>query len=478
MKRILLLMIILTACTPAQQFSTSQPTEIVDLQDKNEYTITAELIQKEINGKTNTMYAYNGMIPGPILKVKQNSTITFHFKNELPEPTTIHWHGVRLENKYDGVPDITQELVNSGETFDYIVNFPDEGAYWYHPHVREDKQQELGLYGNIIVEPTQQNYYQPAREEYLILDDIRLYDGYVESFLEEAHYVLMGRFGNTLLVNGQTDYTLNAKTGETIRLFLTNAANTRMFNFSIEQQELKIIGGDSGLYEKEFYSKSTILAPAERTITEVTFNKPGKYRIMHINPHKKYTLGRIIVTGEETTTKPELRENKQITKSIEELRDHFDKQPDYEIELTMQMGNMMGSHMSTNSEKIEWEDTMEMMNARSTPSMIKWIMKDKKTGKQNEDLEYTVKVGDIKKIRFYNSPESMHPMQHPMHLHGQRFLVLDGKNNYVWKDTVIVPTGESVDILVHFTNPGDWVIHCHIAEHLEAGMMSMFKVEA
>ena len=114
----------------------------------------------------------------------------------------------------------------------------------------------------------------------------------------------------------------------------------------------------------------------------------------------------------------------------------------------------------------------------STSENVKWVIKDKATGK--EKPRFKVKVGDAKKISLFNHPDSMHPMQHPIHLHGQRFLVLtqDGKNsdNLVWKDTVLVPAGRTIDILVEFSNPGEWLIHCHIPEHAEAGMIASFTV--
>lgn len=477
MKYVFWMLLLLLACTAPQAqngLQEAQSPQIVELVPGSEYTLEATIVEKNINGKISRMYAYNGQIPGPILKVKQNSTITVHFKNSLDAPTTVHWHGIRLQNKYDGVPDLTQEAVQPGETFDYELFFPDDGIYWYHPHIREDKQQELGLYGNILVEPTEK--YPPVdREEILIVDDVRTVDGYVESFLEEVHYALMGRFGDTMLVNGRADYSLDAKTGEIIRLYLTDAANTRMFNVSIESTQLKIIGSDSGLYEKEFMAESIILSPGERAIAEVVFNKPGTYRIWHKNPQRSYVLGTIKITGNETSVKHKLREYSSVKENIESLKEHFDKEPDYDIELTMEMGHMGRMGMSMGGEPIEWEDTMEVMNARSTPSMVKWIIRDRKTGKENDDLVYTVHVGDIKKIRLFNNPKSMHPMQHPIHIHGQRFLVLNEQNK-AWKDTVVVPSGETIEILVQFTNPGDWVFHCHIAEHLEAGMMSMFKV--
>ena len=134
------------------------------------------------------------------------------------------------------------------------------------------------------------------------------------------------------------------------------------------------------------------------------------------------------------------------------------------------------------NEEIGWDDAGHnaMMNSMSTSKNVKWIIKDEKTGKINMENNYNVKVGGVKKIRFVNSKSSMHLMQHPMHLHGQRFLVLsiDGKQNenLVWKDTVLVSAGKTVDILVEFSNLWEWVMHCHIAEHLEAGMMTHFTV--
>ena len=200
------------------------------------------------------------------------------------------------------------------------------------------------------------------------------------------------------------------------------------------------------------------------------------------------------------------------------MREYFDAPPDFEIDLTVEMSEMMTGMMAEiekdmmdgmmeerddaiiekgmsmqdmtredgmnmhgmPKEGIEWEDEMPKMNVMATDKNTKWILKDKKTGKKNMDLGYQVRVGDIKKIRFFNDPESPHPMQHPIHLHGQRFLVLsvngEENTNLVWKDTVLVQKGATVDILVDFTNPGDWMFHCHISEHLTAGMMGVFRV--
>ena len=130
---------------------------------------------------------------------------------------------------------------------------------------------------------------------------------------------------------------------------------------------------------------------------------------------------------------------------------------------------------------IEWNDGMPMMNWLSTGEQVTWVLRDRSTGAENDDIDWTFRVGDIVKIRVFNSPDSFHPMHHPIHIHGQRFLVLsmDGvqSRNLVWKDTAIVPVGSTMDVLVDMSNPGEWMLHCHISEHLHAGMMFSFTVE-
>lgn len=149
----------------------------------------------------------------------------------------------------------------------------------------------------------------------------------------------------------------------------------------------------------------------------------------------------------------------------------------------MHGGNIMDNSMMSmgNPDPIEWEDGMKMMNKNSTTDSLKWELIDEQTGKMNDNINWKFKVGDKVKIKVYNDPDSMHPMQHPIHLHGQKFLMLskDGRrnDNMVWKDTVLVPTGSTVELLVEMENPGTWMTHCHIAEHLESGMMLSFKVE-
>ncbi|MFT7615856.1 MAG: suppressor of ftsI [Candidatus Woesearchaeota archaeon] len=461
--------------------------QLVDLAEGDTYQLTASIVQRNLNGQLVPGYAYNGMIPGPVLRVEKESTITVTFTNNIDQDTTVHWHGLRHANKDDGVPGVTQPPVKPGESYEYTVYFPDAGLYWYHPHIREDSQQGLGLAGTMLVKDGA----VPVNAEHvLVLSDILLgTEGLVPFGEEHATHALMGRFGNLLLVNGQPEYNLTAKKGDVLRLYLANTANARPFNFSIGAAQLKLVGGDLGLYEQEEFVDSIIIAPAQRYIVDVYFEFEGEYPMLNKNPEKTYSLG-VIKVGAETST--DVYESDFTTLhstsrlfSTETLDAYLAQEPDYDLELTLDMtGMMMGDmdhdmdSMLGSSAGIEWEDDMGMMNAQSTSETVTWIIKDKATGKQNMDVSIIADVGDVMKIRLENIPDSMHPMQHPIHIHGQRFAVIavDGVavDNLVWQDTVLVETGNVVDIMVDVTNPGTWMMHCHIAEHLEAGMMVEF----
>ena len=242
---------------------------------------------------------------------------------------------------------------------------------------------------------------------------------------------------------------------------------------------------------------SVILGPSERAIVDVLLPKTGTYEIQNNPPvgglDAVYSLGVISVTPEKIDVSYEsvfnvLQNNIATTRSIDPFRSLFDTTPGKRIALTLDMGgNMMGdgmmggSMMSGSSGGIEWEDDMVMMNAMSNTDSVKWKIKDQDTGEENMNIDWVFKQGKPVKIRIFNDPKSTHPMQHPIHFHGQRFLVVarDGvkQTNLVWKDTTFVKAGETVDIILDPSNPGEWMAHCHISEHLEAGMMFSFQVE-
>ena len=262
----------------------ARPRDVVRLGDGDAIDLEAGLVRRRIRGRDHVMYGFNGQYPGPLLYVPEAATITVNFTNSIEWPTTIHWHGLRLDNASDGVPGITQDPVEPGETFRYEVHFKDPGIYWYHPHHREDVLKDLGLYGNMLVEPSQPDYYAPAdREEVLMVDDFLMAgDAPMPFGLERSTHAFMGRFGNLMLINGEPDYELDVTAGEVVRLYLTNVSNTRTFNLSFEGMNgappaarIKVIGTDVGAFEREEWVESIVLSPAERYIVHVRFNEPG-----------------------------------------------------------------------------------------------------------------------------------------------------------------------------------------------------------
>ena len=580
-------------------------------------------VVKRLGEATVRMLAYNRSIPGPTVRVRQGSEIVVQVTNGADMDTTVHWHGLRLENKYDGVPHETQLPIPVGGSFTYRLKFPDAGLYWYHPHIREDYGQELGLYGNIIVDPADPDYWPPVhREIVLTLDDLLLEGGKIAPFSRsETNYAAMGRFGNVLLIGGEPDLALTVRAGEVVRLYLTNTANTRVFNVALPGARMKLVGGDSGRYEREEFVEQVLLAPSERAVVDVLFDQPGQLALEHHTPNRTYTLAGIIV-GEERATPPldtgfeVLRSAPELVVERQRLDSYLAAPPDKTLALVAEMddptspqagggppvyacpmhpevtsdqpgrcpkcgmkllataaptpttyacpmhpevtsdqpgrcpkcgmkllsvqvvtqpvgrdastprdaehghnyhggeqnqdaagmqpaehghdheadghnpnaagedhaGQPTHDHSDHNAaDGIEWEDDMVEVNRLTTTANMRWKFVDRTAGASSAAIDWRFTVGDRVKIRLINEMDSDHPMHHPFHLHGAgRFLVLTRNGvvepNLVWKDTVLVRTGQTVDILFDVTEPGLWMAHCHIAEHMQSGMMFSFTV--
>jgi FtsP/CotA-like multicopper oxidase with cupredoxin domain len=528
--------------TDAANLPSTQPTDVVDLAHGDQFDLRIERVSKRLGDATVRMLAYNGSIPGPTLRVKQGTEVVVDVANDGDLEATVHWHGLRLDNRYDGTH-ATQRPIPVGGTFQYRLSFPDPGVYWYHPHIREDYGQEMGLYGNILVVPADADYWPPAnREVTLMLDDIRLEDGTIAPFSRaHATYTAMGRFGNVLLINGQPQVALRVQHGEVVRVYLTNAANARVFNISLPGARMKLVGGDSGRYERETFVKDVLIAPSERAVVDVMFDKPGELALTHRTPERTYTLASITVGVEPASPSlasafDKLRAHSEFAGARASLADYLAVEPDKTLALIAQMdmgvaevrpgakasyvcpmhpevmrteparcpkcwmklvpsqlvqktAHDMSAHSHAASAGdphqqpagIEWEDDMLEINRMTNPTNMRWKLIEPSTGAEGHAIDWRFRVGDRVKIRLINEMDSDHPMQHPFHIHGAgRFLILsrDGvvEPNLVWKDTVLVPTGQTVDILLDVTHAGAWMAHCHIAEHHESGMMLTFHV--
>lgn len=496
----------------------------VKLANGGRTTIRAQLARWKVDGVDLPAYAYNGQIPGPHLQVQQGSTVEVTFENAIDMDSTIHWHGLRHANGFDGVPGVTQPAVAPGGRFTYRLSFPDPGLYWYHPHIREDLQQDGGLYGTILVTPSRPDYWAPVdRETVLVLDDIRIEGGAAVGYgAEHANFAIMGRFGNTLLINGKTDYQQVVDAGAVVRFYVVNVANVRPFRLSFDGAKMKKVGADLGRSKVEAWVDEVTLAPAERVIVEVAFDEARRYRIRHRSSQTSLDLGEVVALEQPNGPSParrvwdRLRVDGAMSRDAFRLKDYVDLPVAMDLELSVDIPDLITSQdRSTGGDTdtdaaapdeetdddskagsaaeeaddhadeeghgpIEWEDEMLAVNRDSDTSGVHWMIRDRVSGAMNHDLAYTFRVGDIVRVRLHNLGDSVHPMQHPIHFHGQRLLVLsrdgEAEHNPVWKDTVLTTPGETVELLMEITNPGAWMVHCHIAEHLESGMMFQFQV--
>jgi suppressor of ftsI len=486
---------------PAGPAAPARPRELIELKDGDTLRLEAGVVQRTILGRTYTMLGFNRQHPGPLLEVARNSRVTVRFINHLPQPSSVHWHGIRLDNPNDGTPGLTQPAVQPGAELVYHLRFPDAGIYWYHPHVREDLQQELGLYGNLLVRSDSEPLDAVDREAVLMLDDVLLSDaGMVPLGRDAPTHALMGRFGNVFLVNGEPGYHLGVKRGEIVRFFLTNAANARTMNLSFPNAKMKLVGSDLGPYQRDVWVRSVVIAPAERYIVDVRFDGAGKVPLLNRVRGLNHLYGRFFDEVDtlgvvEVSAKPdatdgafgELKHHAEVAAELEGYRRRADRSPEKTLELTLQtiglpaISQRLMQLDSIYFPPVEWSGTMPMMNWASTGRQVRWILRDQDSGRENMDIDWRFRRGEPVRIHLVSQRQSAHAMQHPIHFHGQRFLILavngEPNQNRVWKDTVLVPAGSTVDILLDPSNPGRWMVHCHIAEHLSAGMMAAFTVE-
>ncbi len=482
----------------------ARPAQVTPLADGDTLDLTAGLLRRTLRGRSFVMYGFNGQVPGPLIRVRQGATITVRFHNAIDLPSTIHWHGLRLDNHSDGVPGLTQQPVAPGQSYTYTVHFPDAGIYWYHPHVREDIEQALGLYGNMLVDSPDPGYYSPAnQDEVLVLSDLMAHGDSLIPFGKEApDFALMGRIGNVPLVNGEPRAALTAHRGGVVRFFLTNVANSRTWNLTIPGAPLKVLASDVSRFEREARVPSVILAPAERYVVEARFDRPGTYALVNAVQAIDHYKGEFdpqvdtlaVITVDDTPAAPDyaaafdtLRAYPEVTADIARYRSFFDRAPDKILRLTVATTSLPLITVQFTTidtayyHPVEWVDGMPEMNWLSSAKEVRWILRDEASGRENADIDWHVRQGSVVKLRIFNDPKSFHPMQHPIHLHGQRMLVVarDGvpNRNLVWKDTVLVPVGATVDLLIDASNPGAWMLHCHIAEHLGSGMMTVLHVD-
>jgi FtsP/CotA-like multicopper oxidase with cupredoxin domain len=413
------------------------------------YNLTASKFNWNISkNKTITAWGFNNTLPGPVLRATKGDTLVVKVKNELPEPTIIHWHGIRLESAMDGTGS-TQQPIQPGEEYEYRFSLPDAGTFWYHSHHNETEQMEKGMYGSLIVgEPTDPVF---DGEKIFVIDDMKLNNdgsftkGNKVSRWMERHD---GRQGETLLINGQEDAVFNIAGGQKERWRFINASSARYFYLHLGGRKFKIIGSDGGLMQKAEETDKVLIVPGERVEIEAGPFSEGEIILIESLPYNRMTFtktkrGRYatVIVGSN---------NKSIADIPETLR-RIEPLASADAPVTRKVKLSVGVSLKNGLEFLVNGDT------------------------HTEDKP--VRVGELQVWEIANT--SM--MDHPFHLHGFFFQVLqvNGKTeqNIKWKDTVNLPPRSKIKIAWMPDNrPGSWMYHCHILEHHEAGMMGHFEV--
>jgi FtsP/CotA-like multicopper oxidase with cupredoxin domain len=396
------------------------------------------------------VWTYNGTLPGPLIDAEVGNELHVHFVNQLPESTTIHWHGVRVPAAMDGTTAM-QDPVEPGGTFEYSFALKDAGLFWFHPHVRSDEQVEKGLYGVIRVRGANEPVVDD--EQILVLDDISvLPDGTLPTYLDDESKML-GRQGNVLLVNGRSMPTFTWRAGALQRLRLVNVANGRFFNLSLPGYTWRVIGTDGGLLPQPYDTDHVLISPGERyDVLLIVSGEPRTEVTLWDDPYDR---------GHDTGAADPLPIAKMRVSDDEALSDRvlvdsfppIERLPDGSADAHVEL-----------DESLRDGEQVFTIDGETYPDVP----------------PIDLPLGEVRRLEVQN----LSPMDHPFHVHGTFFQVLEAGgvatpvDALANKDTVVVPQMSTLKLALRYDEPGDWMYHCHILEHAEGGMMGEIKVEA
>ncbi|MGR3549504.1 multicopper oxidase family protein [Pseudooceanicola sp.] len=427
---------------------------------------TSVQIAPEGYGKTN-VWSYGGTIPGTPLHARQGERLRRRLVNELPVATSVHWHGIRIDNAMDGVAGLTQDPVAPGETFDYDFVLPDAGTYWYHAHTNSMEQVARGLSGPLIIAEAASDAPDVDRDEVLMLDDWLLNpeDGQIVDNFDNAMTLSHGgRMGNLIGTNAQYDYTLPVKTNERLRLRLINAANARIFGLRLEGVTGWTIALDGmPLEEPEPLTGPIILAPAQRIdlIIDVTADEGDTAGILRRDDEDTWRPQAIFpVRGRASKSKraapSALPPNPRM-----DMPNLADARP---LDMPMEggaMGRMRGGRMGGGM--MGFRDLMQAGQFWSLAGQI------------GLDETPFARLSRGEPARMTITNDTVFP--HAMHLHGMHFrtIATDGTPGPM-RDTVLVLPNEKIEIAFTADNPGKWLFHCHMLGHAASGMTTWIDV--
>lgn len=410
------------------------------------------------------LWTFSGSVPGPEIRVRKGERVRVRLINRLDEPTSIHWHGIRIDNAMDGVPDLTQKPAGPGERFEYDFVAPDAGTYWYHSHFKSWRQVERGLYGPLIVEGDAGGF-DRDHDITLMIDDWRLdRDGAVdvESFGSLMDWSHAGRLGNWLMVNGASRPEFPLRAGEAYRLRLLNAANARILEIDVSGLGARLLGLDGQIFSEtvEIDEGRLVLGPAQRADLLVVPENEGEAVLSEVSGREPLTFARFVVApGANVPALPAFRRNDLPAPSLDDA-----------MAFTL---DMTGGAMGMVGDIVYKGRKLDMDDIRETGQV--WAF----NGVANIADEPIFSVERNRTVVVETRNRTAFP--HAMHVHGHHFRLIDQQGDTVevdgmWRDTFLIMPEGVARIAFVADNPGKWLLHCHMLEHAAAGMSSWFEV--
>ena len=408
------------------------------------------------------IWGFEGTVPGQTLRFRQGDQVQRRFVNKLPQPASIHWHGVRIDNAMDGVPGLTQEAVAPDGIFDYDFVVPDAGTYWYHAHNRSAEQVARGLYGPLIVEEAAGP--DIDQDITLMLDDWRLdpETAQITDDFNNGHDLShAGRLGNFVTVNGVFDPAFSVGRNQRLRLRLINASNARIYDLDLDGLAGWIVALDGMPLESPLRVTDTFpLAPAQRV--DLIVDVLAETTASLVSVERDGTFGLVRFDVKESAARAS--------------RDGITSLPPNPVPEVTQISTAPLHQMVLQGGAMRWLQSAQLggadLSGRELAQLGRfWALND--IAERPSDPFLDAARGSIHRIAFVN--ETAFP--HAMHLHGHHFrLVLEDGSLGPWRDTVLVERGETRQVVLVADNPGDWLLHCHMLGHAAAGMMSWYRV--
>ncbi|MEZ5844360.1 MAG: multicopper oxidase family protein [Hyphomicrobiaceae bacterium] len=417
-----------------------------------------------------SIWGYNGTVPGPTIRIARGGEIEATLVNGLDEATTIHWHGVHIDNAMDGVAHLTTPLTEPGATFDYRFHVPHAGTYWYHPHAHRAMQQGRGLYGLLVVE--EREHVAVDRDLALVIDDWRLEnDGSIETRslagLHDAAHA--GRLGNVITINGQPLAQFPVRRHERLRMRLCNTCNARSLELRLEDVAVQLVAIDGMPVPPMALADGRIdLPPGGRAdiVVDVT-GAAGTLAAVTEVSHQRLVLGHLAVAAGAPTREQRLDTPLLLPSNGVPLPDLRDDPLVFDL-------RMEGGAMGGMPEIEVHGKRMDLREAARRHRMV-WAFNGKADA--HDAPVFKVKSGRPVAIRIDNATA----WPHAMHLHGHHFVAIQRSTGALrpWlHDTLLMGRRETATLAFVAGKPGRWMLHCHMLEHQMSGMSCYFEVEA